>query len=290
MRGGNPFTLLAGAAALFALCGCSALERSLIFPGQATQRRADALLDGSANYELVELRTQSGDRIVAQFGRALAEPPAGANAARPTLIYFYGNGSCVAYSQQEFDRFRRLGLNVLIPEYPGYGMSDGRASERNCYEAADAAYDYVSTRKDVASGEIFAAGWSLGGAVAIDLASRRDVRRLVTISAFTTMPAVARSVAPWAPTSLIIRSRFDNLAKLPRISCPILLVHGMRDTLVPHAMSHDLAASVSHGSIRRLDLPHSAHNDIFLVEAERLWRELAAFLETQPVTASSGSN
>ncbi len=64
------------------------------------------------------------------------------------MIFFYGNAMCLSYAQQDFDRFRRLGLNVLIPDYVGYGMSGGSPSEKGCQATADAAYDYlISTRK-----------------------------------------------------------------------------------------------------------------------------------------------
>ena len=66
---------------------------------------------------------------------------------RPTLLYFYGNGMCLNDAIEDFERYRRLGLNVLIPEYVGYGMSGGSPSERGCQATAETAYEYlVSTR------------------------------------------------------------------------------------------------------------------------------------------------
>ena len=91
----------------------------------------------------------------------------------------------MARCQKSFEGLRRLGVNVLIPEYPGYGMSDGRASERGCYAAADVAYDYLARRPDIDRAQIIVAGHSLGGAVAVDLASRRHVAALITLSTFT---------------------------------------------------------------------------------------------------------
>lgn len=271
---------MAALASFFAFGGCSSLERSLIFPGTATQGRADTrLAPAPRDFELVSLTTRSGTPIVAQFGRALTASghPRDDSATRPTVLYFYGNGTCVAFSQHEFDAFRRLGFNVIIPDYPGYGMSDGIASERACYETADAAYDHLLTRSDVDRAQLIAAGWSMGAAVAIDLASRRPVVRLVTISAFTSMPAVAKSVAPWAPTSLLIRSRFNNAEKIASVTCPILLIHGTVDELVPFAMAAELASQVTQQPVRRLDLP-AGHNDVFFVGGATLWKEVADFL------------
>lgn len=276
----TPASLLFGLVATMLVSGCAGTERSLIFPGAATQGRPEAVVPPSPDYELISLSTRSGTAIVAQYGKALGPDRRAASASlrRPTLIFFYGNGSCLAYSQSQFDAFRRLGLNVLIPEYPGYGMSAGVPTETAFYETADAAYDYLLTRGEVDPAQIISAGWSLGGAVAIDLASRRPVSRLLTFSAFTSMPAVAHHAAPWAPTSIIIRSRFDNASKIVAVAAPILLVHGEADTLVPVQMSAELSAQVRHGKVRRVTLPGVGHNDIFLLGAETLWSEIARFL------------
>jgi pimeloyl-ACP methyl ester carboxylesterase len=276
----SPRFAMAALASFFAFGGCSSLERSLIFPGTATQGRADTRVASSPDdYELLSLTTRNGMSIVAQFGRALTADGRARNdsATQPTVLYFYGNGACVAFSQHEFDAFRRLGFNVIIPDFPGYGMSNGIASEHACYEAADAVYDHLLTRDDIDRTQLIAAGWSMGAAVAIDLASRRPVVRLITISAFTSMPAVAKSVAPWAPTSLIIRSRFNNTEKIASVACPILLIHGTVDELVPFAMAAELASRVTTKPVRRLDLP-AGHNDIFFVGGATLWKEIADFL------------
>ena len=261
------------------LTGCS-LERGFIFPGTATHGRTDTLVPPSSHYELVALTTRSGTPVVAQFGPAL--DPRGnllPAASRPTLIFFYGNGSCLAYTQREFHEFRRLGLNVLIPEYPGYGISPGGApGESSFYETADAAYDYLLSRADIDRTRILAGGWSMGAAVAIDLASRRPVSHVFTVSAFTSMHEVARLVAPWAPTSLLIRSRFDNRAKLPALSAPLLLFHGEQDSLVPSSMSADLAALARPKPARVITFPGVGHNDIFSLGGPAILNHLREFL------------
>ena len=181
------------------LGGCSSLEEKLIFPGAASQGQPYAMIAPSSDYELIPLETADGTRIVAQFGRALgsAGEPAADAEHEPTVIFFYGNGAFAAQMANEFSHFRRIGMNVLIPEYPGYGMSGGRPSERAFYSAADTAYDYLQRRPGIDHGRIVAAGWSIGSAVAIDLASRRKVAALVAVSAFTTLPGVAHALQPW---------------------------------------------------------------------------------------------
>lgn len=265
---------------LFSFLSACTPERGLIFPGTATHGRSDAAVPPSSDYELVELTTRNGMPIVAQFGAALdARGKALSVSARPTLIFFYGNGSCLAYTQREFHEFRRLGLNVVIPEYPGYGISpDGAPSENAFNETADAVYDHLLAHPDIDPTRIVAGGWSMGAAVAIDLASRRRVSHVFTVSAFTSMHEVARLVAPWAPTSLLIRSRFDNLSKLPAVSAPILLFHGEHDTLVPASMSSTLAARARPAQARVVTFPGVGHNDIFALRGAAISSQLGDFL------------
>ena len=259
--------------------GCRTLERKAIFPGSATQGNGSAFVGTSAAHELLDLCLHDGTRIKAQFGAAqtLDGRPLSDPHTRPTVLFFYGNGMCMAWCEEQFDQFRRLGVNVLIPEYPGYGMSEGKPSEAGFYAAANAAYEHLLTRKDIDPEKIVAAGWSIGAAVAIDLAARKPVKRLITVSAFTSMPEVERAIAPWLPLSVIFRPRFDNLAKIKNVSCPLLLVHGIQDTLVPFKMAQRLRAAAT-SPVEQLDLAAAGHNDVFSVGGARLWNEIGRFL------------
>lgn len=102
-----------------------AIQTRLIFPGSETQGKPEAVILTSPDAELVTLTTDRGDRVVALFGKALnpdGSPRPDASTC-PTLLYFYGNAMCLRDSSEEFGQFRRLGANVLIPEYVGFGMS-----------------------------------------------------------------------------------------------------------------------------------------------------------------------
>src|ERR1700678_3629029 len=96
------------ATALLCLAGIvevrASLEARLIYPGAATQGRPEAVVPPGADYELIPLRTRDGTAIVAQFGRALGArgEPLADPGMRPTVIFFYGNGACLAYSGEEF--------------------------------------------------------------------------------------------------------------------------------------------------------------------------------------------
>ncbi|MDR3632820.1 MAG: alpha/beta hydrolase [Isosphaeraceae bacterium] len=264
------------------------LQTRIIFPGSATQGDPSAVVRPRPGEELVRLKTAQGDSIVALFGPALRadgviDPQA---AHQPTVLYFYGNGMCLRDTDDEFQRLRRLGFNVLIPEYAGYGMSGGSAGESGCIATADAAYDHLLTRKDVDPARIVAAGWSLGGAVAIDLAARRPVAGLVSFCTFTSLPDMARRDFPFLPARLLLRHRFDNASKIARVTCPILLGHGRRDELIPFAMSDRLAA-LARSPVTRLTIDDAGHNDFYDAGGQRVFEAVRRFVEGLP--ASKGS-
>src|SRR5579883_1954620 len=149
-----------------------ALQARMIFPGSETQGKPSSVVQPPRDAELVSLQTARGDRVVAFFGPALTPQgkPRPDAAKCPTILFFYGNAMNLSESLDDFRFFRTLGVNVMIPEYVGYGMSGGQAGETGCQATADAAYSHLLTRKDIDPTRIIVAGWSLGGAVAIDLA------------------------------------------------------------------------------------------------------------------------
>jgi uncharacterized protein len=254
------------------------IQTRLIFPGASTQGQADAEVRPRDGTELVKLKTKPGDTIVALYGAAVLpngrrDPRA---ADRPTMIFFYGNAMCLKYAALQLEEFRRLGVNVLIPEYVGYGMSRGSASEKGCQATALTAYDYLVTARKVDPKQIISAGWSLGGAVAIDLASEKQVGGLVAFSSFTSAVELGRRAFPFVPVSLLLRHRFDNVTKISRINCPILIGHGRWDRTIPFEMGEELAAKAG-GPVTTLWIDRADHNDFFDVGGDQIDQAITKF-------------
>jgi hypothetical protein len=251
-------------------------QEALLFPGRCTQGKSR--VDPPEGAELVHLETRSGERVAALFGPALL-PGGGRDPQarhRPTLLYFYGNGTCMGTALLEFELFRRAGANVLIADYVGYGMSSGKATETGCYETADAAYDYLVTRPDVETRRIISAGGSLGGAVAVDLAARKPVAGLITFMTFTSLLDVARKHFPLVPVEPLMRFKFDSLTKIAAVRCPVLLVHGNRDLMVPVGMMNRLADAVPTRATR-IVVPRAAHPDLFSTGKKPISQALQQF-------------
>ena len=253
----------------------------LLFPGASSQGTADATIQPLPGCKLLQLTASSGERITALYGPALLpdgtdDPDA---QSRPTFVYFYGNGAAVAWSLHEFGLFRGLGVNVLMPDYAGYGMSGGKPSEKSLYATADAAYDYLVNQGGVKPDKIIAVGWSLGAGVAIDLASRRPVAAVAIFNPFTSIPDMAAKVFPWLPVRLLVSYRFDNLKKIGGIHYPMFICNGLQDQLVPPEMSERLAAAAG-GPVTRVKIPGADHNTIFVADPGRVGKGLKGFLAT----------
>src|SRR4051794_25611853 len=117
----------------------------LMFPGAFIHNREQAIVPPGPDREIITLHDVGGHRVRAVFGAA--EDTIGNELpdakVRPTLLYLYGNGDCMATSMDLFGRFRRLGANVMIPEYLGYPMSSGRPGEKALNDTAEAAFSYL---------------------------------------------------------------------------------------------------------------------------------------------------
>jgi uncharacterized protein len=254
-------------------------QTNVIFPGASTQGDPNAQVRPAPGTELIHLKSPRGEPIVALFGPALRSDskPHPDPAARATLVYFYGNAMCLASALFQFDQFRRLGLNVVIPDYVGYGMSGGRPSERGCEDTALAVFDYLTSNRGIPSSNIFAGGWSLGGAVAIDLAQRKPVAGLIVFCTFTSGVEMARRLLPFLPVSLLLQHRFDNLSKIPHVGCPIVIGHGRLDQIIPFSMAEQLVAAAK-SPITKLWIAQADHNDFFGVAGRRVDDAVSEFV------------
>jgi pimeloyl-ACP methyl ester carboxylesterase len=191
------------------------------------------------------------------------------------IVFFYGNGMTVV---QTWDIRRRLGstgYGVACVEYAGYGVSSGTPSEHGCYRSADAAITYLQRQASATLDQVTLIGWSLGSAVAMDLASRCDVRAQVLLSPMTSLLATALDLARLgkaAPT----RGPFDAISRARSIDCPTLIVSGSKDALTRPWMVNKLTKAM--GSHARLvSLPGVGHNNL-LSSGDRLWNSVNDFL------------
>ncbi len=160
------------------------------------------------------------------------------------VLYSHGNAGNLSHRAEGVGRWLSLlGRAVLLYDYPGYGKSTGKPGEPGCYAAGEAGLEWISREAGVSPEQILLYGGSLGGAIAIELATRRPHRALVSVSAFTSVPDMAKKQYPWLPAGPFLRHRFDNLSKIGRCRGRVFLAHGTADRYVPFSMGERLFAA-----------------------------------------------
>jgi len=218
--------------------------------------------------ELVWQETTCGERI-----GLVISPPAD---KQRWIVFFYGIGMTVAGTWPVRRWLGSAGYGVACVEYAGFGVSSGSPSEYGCYRSADAAITYLQRQASIPLDQVTLIGWSLGSAVAIDLASRRDVRAQVLLSPMTSLLACAIDLARIGKTSFAI-GPFDALSRARSVDCPTLIVSGSEDALTRPWMANKMTTAMG-GHARLVSLPGVGHNDM-LRSGERLWNVVNNFLE-----------
>jgi len=246
-------------------CG---LQRQMIYhPSGDLEATPDRL--GMA-YEDVFLNASDGVRIHGWY-----VPAPGAKA---TLLFLHGNAGNISHRLDNVKRLHDQGVNVFILDYRGYGRSAGNPDEQGLYRDARAGFSYLLDRPDVNPERIAVFGRSLGGAVAVDLCSRRACPRLILESTFTSTADMARSIFPFFPLARLLTERFDSESKIGRIRAPLLQFHGTRDEVVPFRLGEKLFRAAP-GPKRFVPIPEAGHNDTYERGGPLYFETIRAFLE-----------
>ena len=194
------------------------------------------------------------------------------------VVHFYGNNETLRTCEYIIEILRNHGISVLIFDYRGYGASRGKPKESSFYTDAELIYEWLKERHP--NLRVVISGWAVGSAVATYLAQAvTDISGLILYSAPTNMVDVVSHVFP--PDQIIIEDampfQFDTYERLRRVKCPILLVHGKNDTVVPYAMSRQLEAAAK-SPLFRYDVPGAGHRDLFVKGGQQLWARVFEFL------------
>lgn len=175
--------------------------------------------------------------------------------AGPVIVYFHGNAMAAGEVQWLADLFPSHGFVAI--EYPGYGALPGEPTEGAIYEAAARQLSALGLARD----RVVLLGQSIGTGPAVEMASRGWGTKLVLLTPFTSVPDAAQLAFPWLPARWLVRDSFDNAAKAPGITMPVLVVHGDRDEVVPYQLGKRLAPLFPQGEFMSVSGGH--HNDLW---------------------------
>ena len=207
-------------------------------------------LQKTLHAEDVWLVTSDGVRLHAWFVMAPQ--------ASLVTLYFHGNAGNVTHRFQPIREITAAGSSVLMLDYRGYGKSRGSPSEHGLYADADAGYLYLMDN-GYSAVHIVLQGESLGTAVAVDLASRKECAGVVLEAAFTSGSDVANTVLP-VIGPLVFRG-FDSKSKIANIRAPLLFFHGDRDEIIPLKLGRRLFEAASEPKWF-VEVPRAGHNDL----------------------------
>jgi uncharacterized protein len=223
-----------------ALIGCAALDTT---QGQWIFRPTDRAW-GDAVSAASSMQEQWIEYDSALTGKhvklnALVNPAAIPDA--PVMLYLHGAMWNVTGSARRMQRMQELGFTVVAVDYRGFGKTSTETpSEKMAYEDAQAAWQWIATTYPKQPRYIF--GHSLGGAIAIELASQvSDEQGTIVEGTFTSIPDVAATMRwGWLPVGLFITQRFDSLHKVSSIGSPLLVVHGSNDSVIKPTLGRQL--------------------------------------------------
>ena len=259
---------LGGALVLIAVLAWLFQRRLIYIPLVQEVPAAASVLPGTreVRFETVDGLTLAGWLVPA----AAPEPLA-------TVLFLPGNAGNRSFRAPLASALAARGLQTLLIDYRGYGGNPGSPSQDGLLADARAARRYLAGREDVDAGRLVYMGESLGAAVAVGLAREHPPAALILRSPFTSLAEVGRRHFPFLPVGLLLTDRYPSLEWIREVTCPVLVLAGEADTIVPLQHSRRLYEAASSPK-RLVTFPGTDHNDLEFLVGERFLDEIVAFV------------
>jgi len=197
--------------------------------------------------------------------------------ARRLIVYCHGNAEHVADQANLVARLQsHLEASLFIFDYRGYGRSRGKPHERGCIADGLAAQRWLADREGVSTEDIVIMGRSLGGGVAVAMATEQGARALVLENTFSRMTDAAAVLYPWLPVRLVMSNRYNSIRRIKQYHGPLFQCHGTADRVVPIEQGHRLHATAPGLDKQFFEVPHGSHFD---TPPPGYYAALANFLE-----------
>jgi pimeloyl-ACP methyl ester carboxylesterase len=187
------------------------------------------------------------------------------------LLYYGGNAEDIFLNIEDFSDIQAASL--FVP-YRGFGPNSGKPGEQELFADALAVFDDV--RQTHPRSRITVIGRSLGSGVAVYVAAHRQVAGAVLITPFDTLENVAKKHYPLVPVSLLLKHRFPSLEYLGGIRCPVLVIYGGRDRVVPPQFTENLIRYVV-GEKKVVRIDSADHGTIEMYPD--FWKAMLEFID-----------
>lgn len=224
-------------------------QRSLMYLPEAV--RTDPKAEGLTGVEERRLSTGDGNEVIVWYGKA--------KPGQPTLLYFHGNAGALVTRSERMAKYMHRGRGFYMMSYRGYSGSTGKPSEAANVADAKRAYDDLVSL-GVVPQDIIIYGESLGSGVAVQVAAAKKCGGLVLDAPYTSIVDVAAGQYPWLPVRPMLLDRYESSKYIAAVHCPLLIVHGERDEIIPVDMGRKLfAAAIDPKKI--VTFPNAGHAD-----------------------------
>ena len=285
--------------------GVFMLQKRLVYmPEKDKEDNLSPRLFGFAPGQANAIETRTPDNLTLHGWHVLGTRPGAVrdsswSTAAGVDLFFCGNAGNRSGRGDKFKRLARLGVDVACFDYRGYGDSEGSPDEEGLARDARAAWNYLRGQ-NVPASSIVIHGESLGGGVAVRLAAELCAENtppagLILEATFPRLKAVASLHYPYLPVALILTQRFPSVERIPALTCPLLMLHGTRDQIIPVALGRELfdaAPERAASGIKKefVELPKCEHNDIgfrnaeeYVVKVSGFYQQLFPALNATPV-------
>lgn len=220
-------------------------------------------------YEDIYFKTEDGLRLNGWFVKGREDI---------TFLWFHGNAGNLSHRVDRLKLFHeRLKINIFVFDYREYGKSEGSVSEEGTYMDGVAALRYLRSRGDIDPDKIILFGRSLGAAVAVETAIKEGCYAMILESPFTSVRDMGRELYPLLPVWMAFKTRYDSISKINKIRCPILVVHGDSDEIVPFGHGKRLYDTAI-GPKEFYTIKGAHHNDTYIIGGEPYLSAISRFI------------
>ena len=200
----------------------------------------------------------------------------GPGRGKKAILRCHGNAEDAVNSLFALRYLARRGFTVACVDYPGYGLSDGSPDEEGCYRNVHRLYDWLIEKRGFKPEDIIVDGFSVGTGPATELAATKPVGQLVLEVPFLSAPRVVTRIR------ILPIDPFPNLKMIKDVKCPVLIIHGTKDSVIPHSHGKELF-ELANEPKRFIPVDGADHNDLVIVMgAERYLKTIEEFARSEP--------
>ncbi len=245
---------------IYIICGFSLFifQRKILFNVSGKPKKPSVY--GLNNIEEFKISTSDGIKLLSWYSKPTDK--------QPLLVYFHGNSFDIGERAFRVIRYINAGWGVLLFAWRGYSGNDGKPSENNLYKDAEAVLNWLNDQTQIDKSNIVLYGESLGTGVAVEMATRYTFKSVILEAPFTSIPDVAQKRYKIFPSKYLVLDKFDNLSKIDKILCPILVISGKKDEIIPHSHSIKLFNKANHPK-DCLFIDEAMHNNLYDFDIEK---------------------